>query len=286
MNEDRLLETAIQAVREGGQLARQKLGDPGRLTWKGSRDVVTPVTLEVQTRILEIIRQAYPDHAILSEELPETPDPEVDSLWIVDPIDGSLNYMRGIPFFAVAVGFRQKSSPQHHGIYRIGVVYDPCRDELFHAVDRRGAYLNGRRIYTQQIAEGRDAYEMATVATDWPVHVIERTTTALILRQIAGDVVSVQILGSPALALCYIAAGRLDAYFHLQLKLWDVAAASVVLHEAGGVLTDAVGSTWFYSDGGYLATNGIIHGQMLHPLRTLREHEMQLTRRGQPDSSE
>lgn len=267
MDQERLLETAIRAAREGGQLALEGLGRPGNIKWKGSQDVVTASTLAVQERILEVIRQEFPDHdhAILSEELDEAPDPDAELLWIIDPIDGSLNYMKGIPFFAIAIGFRQK------GIYRLGVVYDPCRDELFHALYRRGAYLNGRRLVTQAYSEGLEAYQAATIATDWPAQVSERTANAMIIRLMAGEVVSLQILGSPALALCYIAAGRLDAYFHLQLQLWDVAAAAVVLQEGGGVLTDAEGSTWTYSEGGYLATNGAIHGWMLHPMRLVRE---------------
>ncbi len=211
MDENRLLETATRAAREAGQLALAQLGDPGRVTWKGARDVVTPGILKAQDRILEIIRQEFPGQAILSEELAETPDPQAESLWIVDPLDGSLNYMRGIPFFSISIGFR------HNGLHRLGVVYDPCRDELFHAVYRRGAYLNGRRIITARMAEGAAAYREALVATDWPAHAGQRTTVAQILRQMAGEVVSVQLLGSPALALCYIAAGRLDAYFHLHL---------------------------------------------------------------------
>jgi len=265
MDQERLLETAIRAARKGGQLALEGLGRGGNVKWKGSQDVVTASTLKVQERILEIIRQEFPDHAVLSEELVETPDPDAELLWIIDPIDGSLNYMKGIPFFAIAIGFRQK------GIYRLGVVYDPCRDELFHALYRRGAYLNGRRLATQAYSEGLEAYQAATIATDWPAQVSKRTANAMIIRLMAGEVVSLQILGSPALALCYIAAGRLDAYFHLQLQLWDVAAAAVVLQEGGGVLTDAEGSTWTYSEGGYLATNGAIHGWMLHPIRLVRE---------------
>jgi myo-inositol-1(or 4)-monophosphatase len=267
MDQERLLETAVRAAREGGQLALEGLGRPGNIKWKGSQDVVTASTLAVQERILEVIRREFPDpdHAILSEELDEAPDLDAELLWIIDPIDGSLNYMKGIPFFAIAIGFRQK------GIYRMGVVYDPCRDELFHALYRRGAYLNGRRLVTQTYSEGLEAYQAATIATDWPAQVSERTANAMIIRLMAGEVVSLQILGSPALALCYIAAGRLDAYFHLQLQLWDVAAAAVVLQEGGGVLTDAEGSTWTYSEGGYLATNGAIHGWMLHPMRLVRE---------------
>lgn len=267
MDQERLLETAVRAAREGGQLALEGLGRPGNIKWKGSQDVVTASTLAVQERILAVIRQEFPDHdyAILSEELDEAPDPDAELLWIIDPIDGSLNYMKGIPFFAIAIGLRQK------GIYRLGVVYDPCRDELFHALYRRGAYLNGRRLVTKTYSEGLEAYQAATIATDWPAQVSERTANAMIIRLMAGEVVSLQILGSPALALCYIAAGRLDAYFHLQLQLWDVAAAAVVLQEGGGVLTDAEGSTWTYSEGGYLASNGAIHGWMLHPMRLVRE---------------
>lgn len=267
MDQKRLLETAVRAAREGGQLALEGLGRPGNVKWKGSQDVVTASTLAVQARILEVIRQEFPDHdhAVLSEELDEAPDPDAELLWIIDPIDGSLNYMKGIPFFAIAIGFRQK------GIYRLGVVYDPCRDELFQALYRQGAYLNGRRLVTRAYSEGLEAYQAATIATDWPAQVSKRTANAMIIRLMAGEVVSLQILGSPALALCYIAAGRLDAYFHLQLQLWDVAAAAVVLQEGGGVLTDAEGSTWTYSEGGYLATNGAIHGWMLHPIRLVRE---------------
>jgi myo-inositol-1(or 4)-monophosphatase len=272
MDEDRLLETATRAARAAGQVALQGLGKPGRITWKGYKDIVTPNMLQAQEQIIETIRQDYPDHALLSEELAETPDPQAESLWIIDPVDGSLNYMKGIPVFAVAIGFR------HKGIYRLGVVYDPCRDELFHAIYRRGAFLNGRRIRTKSYSEGVEAYQAATVATDWPAQAGKRSAVAMIIRLIAGDVTSTLILGSPALGLCYIAAGRLDAYFHLQLQPWDVAAASVILQESGGVLTDDKGSTWFHSDGGYLATNGVIHGSMLHPIRLVREQEAALAK--------
>jgi myo-inositol-1(or 4)-monophosphatase len=172
--------------------------------------------------------------------------------------------MKGLPFFAVAIGFR------HQGLYRVGVVYDPCRDELFHAVRTRGAFLNNRRIHTSWVSEGVDAYRHAVVATDWPAQIDKRRTNAMIIEIMSGDVVSLQILGSPALGICYIAAARLDAYYHLQLQLWDVAAAVVILEEAGGIFTDAVGSTWQYSDGGYLATNSVIHGRMLDPIRLAR----------------
>jgi myo-inositol-1(or 4)-monophosphatase len=272
MDVDQLLQTAMRTAREAGQMALAGLGKPGAKRWKQGRDLTTPVMLDVERHILEALRREYPDHAVLSEEQAEQPDPAAEALWMVDPIDGSLNYLKGIPLFAVAIGFRDK------GIYRLGVVYDPCRDELFHASYHHGAYLNGRRLHTQAYSEGVEAYQAAAVATDWPAQVTRRPSTALIIHMVAGEVMSTSVFGSPALALCYVAAGRLDAYFHLQLKPWDVAAAAVVLQEAGGVLTDDRGGTWFHSEGGYLATNGVIHGSMLHPIRIVREQEATLAR--------
>lgn len=273
MDEDRLLEVASRTAREAGKLALERMGKAGRPRWKNGRDVVTPATMEVEALILDRLRREFPDHAFLSEEQATAPDLQAESLWIIDPIDGSLNYLKGIPFFSVSIGFR------HQGMHRLGVVYDPCRDELFHGVYRRGAFLNGQRIYTERFAEGLDAFQAATIGTDWPARADKRITEALILRQIAGDVVSVQILGSPALGLCYIAAGRLEAYFHLQLNLWDVAAGAVILEEAAGVLTDSQGSTWQFSEGGYLATNSLIHGWLLSPLRVAAEQETLLAAR-------
>lgn len=271
MDYDQVLDVAIRAARAGGELAHQKLGEPSPVRSKGTRDVVTPNIRAVEERILETIRSEFPDHAILSEESApargrDRPAADSDPLWIVDPIDGSLNYIRGIPIFSVSVGFR------HRGLYRVGVVYDPCRDELFHAVREKGSFLNGTRIQTHSIrGDGVEAFEAATVATDWPADVNQRVVTAMIVEIMAGNVVSLKILGSPALGLAYIAAGRLDAYFHLQLELWDVAAGVVILEDAGGVLTDAVGATWQHSDGGYLGTNKIVHGRMLDPIRLARE---------------
>ena len=264
INYDQILEVATRAAKEGGEIAADHLGKPGQVRWKGSWDVVLPGTLAAQERIIQILREAFPDIPILSEELDEKPDPDAETLWIVDPIDGSLNYMKGIPFFGVSVGFRHKK------LYRVGVVYDPCRDELFHAIRNKGSFLNGKRIKTHWFSEGVEAYLAAVVATDWPDNVEKRKVTAYIIELMAGDIRSMNIFGSPALSICQIAAGRLDSYFNLQLDLWDIAAAVVILEDAGGVITDLVGATWQFSDGGYLATNGKVHGRMLDPIRLAR----------------
>jgi myo-inositol-1(or 4)-monophosphatase len=257
MNDQALLETAVAAAREAGELARARLGEPGYLRWKGFRDLVTGSVVEVQTLLLDRLRAAFPDHAILAEESPDAPAPTAEALWIVDPIDGTLNFAQGIPHFAVCVGFR------YRGVYELGVVYDPCRDELFHALRGHGAYLNGQPIVVEQVSEGVEAYQRAVIGTDWPSGIERRKETLLVARLINVEVMNVNVMGSPALGLCYVGAGRLHAYVHLDLQLWDVAAAAVILGEAGGILTNTTGGSWQHTDGGYIASNGIIHGSML-----------------------
>jgi len=257
MDTDALLDTALAAAHEAGALARERLGQPGYRRWKGVRDLVTGSVIDVQSLLLARLRAAYPDHAILAEEEASTPPADAEALWVVDPIDGTLNFAQGIPHFAICVAFR------YQGLYQLGVVYDPCADELFHAVRGGGAFLNGQPIVVEQVKEGSEAYEAAVVGTDWPARLDRRKEALLLARILNVEVTDLSVMGSPALGLCYVGAGRLHAYVHLDLQLWDVAAASVIVEEAGGVLTNAVGGSWHHTDGGYLATNGMIHGSLL-----------------------
>lgn len=257
-NETHLLETAIRAARAGGQVALSRLGNPGYQKWKGPRDLFAEAVLDIQASIVRVIRQEFPDHHFLVEESEARQDEQADPLWIIDPIDGSLNFFHGLPLFAICVGFRTG------GRYRVGVVYDPCRDELFQAVLNDGAYLNGQPIWVEQFADGLDAFQAAMVGTDLTGGQDEMKRAFQLTRIMATEVLNIRTLGSPALGLCYVAAGRLHAYYGLDhLKLWDIAAAAVILEEAGGVLTDIDGGPWFYAEEGYLATNGAVHGTML-----------------------
>lgn len=273
MDDTRLMETAIRAAREAGQLAISRLGNPGYQKWKGPHDIQVGVALEIQQSIVDILRAEFPDHAFLLEETDELPAFDLDNppnLWIIDPIDGSLNFYQGIPFFAISIAFRAE------GRYKLGVVYDPCRDELFQALSGQGAKLNGQTIIVDQISEGMEAFERSFVAADWPSNFERIKETLNIATLMVPQTTHHTFLGSPALALCYIAAGRLHGYYHLQLNLWDLAAAHVILFEAGGILTDAAGGSWLYSDGGYIASNNIIHGKLLHNIQAvLRMREPQ-----------
>jgi len=272
MNNDKTkrLETAIHAAKVGGQLARERLNKPGYKKWKGPGDILVEAVLDIQERIVEVIQAEFPDDHILTEESDNPQDNQEDSLWIIDPLDGSLNFFHGIPSFAVSIGYRAK------GIYQLGVVYDPCRDELFQATRNGGAFLNDRPIYADKFSDGMDALHAAMVGTDWRGEREEMKKAFQLVRFVSGEVLFVQTLGSPVLGMCYVAAGRMHAYYGLShLKLWDVAAASVILEEAGAVLTDIDGKPWQHTDQGYLASNGIIHGGMLGVIAPTRKLQRQ-----------
>ena len=263
MADGHALDVAVLAAREGGKVARARLGKAGYLAWKSHRDVVTGASLAVQDAILSVLRAETPGYGVLAEEGPEDEPLPVDAehLWIVDPICGSLNFAQGIPYFGISIALRSS------GEIRVGVVHDPCHDELFEATADSPATLNGQLIAVQQISEGYEAFEKAWIGTDWP-HSGERRDEALqIARIMAQQVIGLAAMGSPALGICNVAAGRLHAYWHLDLKIWDVAAASLILRKAGGTLTDAYGASWLYSEGGYIASNSVIHGWTLRAMQ-------------------
>jgi myo-inositol-1(or 4)-monophosphatase len=264
---DRVLEVAVRAARVGGALAHATIDDVNAaFTWKRSRDPLVAQAIPVQDAIIKTIKEAYPDAAILAEEGPEDEPMPVgaDPLWIVDPICGSLNYMNRDPDYTVSIGYLQD------GAWKVGVVYEPERDNMWTGVDGRGAHLNGERIVVHQFADGAEAWQAAAVAIEWPGDVDMRREMLSVLSTILPVVRSVRVIGSPALALCYIAAGRLDGYSSLDLRPWDVAPAGVILQCAGGTLTNFSGSSWYHSpDGGYVASNSIIHGRLLQSAQAI-----------------
>jgi myo-inositol-1(or 4)-monophosphatase len=174
-----------------------------------------------------------------------------------------MNYVQGIPYFAVSIALRTA------GNIRVGVVYDPCNNELFEATTETQAMLNGRKIVVQHVSEGIEAWSAAIVGSDWPHGGERREQARRIVGLMLDQVNELSLMGSPALGLCNVAAGRMHAYWHLDLMIWDIAAAVLILERAGGVLTDADGNSWLYSDGGYSATNTVIHGWLLNCIQAV-----------------
>jgi len=258
---DRVLEVAQEAARAGGALARAKIDEPGQhFSWKRSRDPFVAQSLVVQDAILATIRATFPEDAILAEEGPEDEEMPVgaDPMWIVDPICGSLNYMHRDPGYAVSVGYLAD------GAWQVGVVYEPERDAMYSAIEGRGARLNGRLIHVDQFADGVEAFQRAAIGVDWPGDMQARKEMLTVVGTLVPTVLSLRVMGSPALGLCYVAAGRLHGYSALDLRPWDVAPGAVILTNAGGTLTNFSGSSWYHSpDGGYVASNSIVHGRLL-----------------------
>jgi myo-inositol-1(or 4)-monophosphatase len=257
--DDTARDIAARAARAGGVIARARLGTPGYLRWKGHRDVTSEAALQVQEAIVGELHAAVPLAGILAEEGPDdAPVPvDADELWIVDPICGSLNFVQGIPYFGIAIAFRARGS------IRASVVYDPCRNELFAATAEGPATLNGQQITVQQISEGLEAWNSAVIGTDWPYGADARRLTRTLVNVMIDQVNQCTVMGSPGLGLCNVAAGRLHAYWHVDLRIWDVAAAGLIVQRAGGALTDIQGMSWLHSDGGYIASNYVVQNSLL-----------------------
>jgi myo-inositol-1(or 4)-monophosphatase len=231
------------------------------------RDVVPEAALEVQDSIVATLQKEAPGDAILSEEGPEDEplDVEAERLWIVDPICGSLNFVHGVPFFAISIALRVE------GQLRVGVVHDPMRDETFAARVGEPATLNERPMNVRNVSMGPEFWEQAIVGLDLP-HAGSRREEALrAFNLLSTEVLTQNIMGSPALGLCYVAAGRLYAYWTFDAKPWDVAAACVIVPQAGGLLTDADGGSWLHSDGTYLAATPPAHTWAVRSLHFARE---------------
>lgn len=248
--------TAVSAAKTAGLMLREHLGKAGRIDFKGAVNIVTEMDKKAEDLILEMIKKDFPDHAILTEERAEivTGSPK---RWIIDPLDGTTNYAHGFPFFCVSIGFEDS------GDIKLGVVYNPMLDELFIAEKGKGAYLNGKRIHVSSTADlGR-----SLLATGFPYDL--RQSNENNLDHFANFAVRAQAIrraGSAALDLSYTACGRFDGFWEMKLHPWDVAAASLIVKEAGGVLTDFKGGPFTIHGRECLASNGLIHQSMLDVL--------------------
>jgi myo-inositol-1(or 4)-monophosphatase len=252
-----MLETAIEAARRAGEAIAQRYPTDREVTVKGYRDIVTEVDYVAERIVLDTIRSRFPDHTIVSEEA-GTIQTDSRYRWIIDPIDGTTNFSRRLPFFAVSVGLLYDEEPL------AGAIYDPLRDDMFTALTGQGAHLNGTSI-----AAGRAAsLDDAIVAFDWGHADAVREATLHYVGQVGPLCRTVRGLGSATLGLAYVAAGWIDAYLNLAMKPWDTAAGMVLVREAGGAITTPAGTEHRFDSPACLATNGRIHGELLALLRS------------------
>ena len=242
------LEVALEAARGAGDVLRDGFGSRHRVRYKGEVDIVTERDEEAEEVIREALLGAYPSYGMLGEEGGETPGEE-DRRWIVDPLDGTTNYAHGLPIFAVSIALEKA------GEVVVGVVHDPISEETFVAERGRGARLNGKPVSVSET----DELVRALVVTGFPYDREEMPAAVDLFGRFSVRTQSMRRLGSAALDLCYVASGRLDAYYERGIRAWDVAAASLILQEAGGKITDYKGRPFQVEDGELVASNGPLH---------------------------
>jgi len=242
-------ECAIKAAMKAGALLKDRFGAPGKVSSKGDEGVVTELDLASDRLIRDEIESAFPDHGILSEESPEKKGSS-PGRWIIDPLDGTTNYSHSFPHFAVSIAFEDS------GKVTFGVVYDPMRDELFSAEYGKGAFLNGQKIEVSTV-KGLGG---SLIALDFPHSLASPGSSVLTsFASLQRKVHALRKAGSAALELCYVAAGRLDGYWSSRFHAWDAAAGALILEEAGGRITDLLGGPFTLLSGKCVATNGLIH---------------------------
>ena len=251
-------DVAVAAAEAAAALQRASVGTDLDIDRKSTvNDLVTRVDKESETLIRKTIADVFPDDTILGEEYGS--EGTGAARWIVDPIDGTLNFAQGLPFWSVSI------AREVNGELQVGVVLDVPRGDLYTAVRGGGAYRNGRPIGVSDTEVAIDAI----VATGFSYDVSEKVRNIKQLEQMAPKLRGIRRFGSAALDLCYVACGQLDGYWELTLNAWDVAAGALIVQEAGGMVSELDGSPMRLDTGAYLASNGRLHSELVGLLKSL-----------------
>jgi len=255
---DLALETAMTAARLAGGIQRDYAGKSFGVSSKKTRsDLVTEVDIKCEEAIIAAIRKVFPDHDALAEEKGEYAAGGSARRWIIDPLDGTVNFAHGFPMYCSSVAL------EADGAVVAGAVYDPVRDEMFHASLGGGAWLNGAPIHVSAVSHLADSL----LATGFPYTI--RTEVLNNIPQFTAFSMKAQAIrrpGAAALDLCYVASGRLDGFWEFHLKPWDMAAGALIVREAGGAVTGALGGGFSIYEPAVVASNGLVHGQMIETL--------------------
>ena len=248
-----MLTIAIRAARIAGDLIQRSAENVDRLSInkKSKNDFVTEVDLIAEQEIIKIILNAYPEHSILAEESGEHKGN--DYVWIIDPLDGTTNFLHGYPQYAVSIALKRK------GRIEVGVVYDPLRDELFTAEKGGGAMLNNRRIRVSKQTNINEALLGTGLPFKYPEHF---DSYLQMFKTLMGNTAGIRRAGSAALDLAYLSTGRLDGFWEIGLKPWDMAAGILLVQEAGGVITDFSFENDYLKSGNLIAGNPKMHQAM------------------------
>ncbi len=254
------LNIAIEAAREAGKIISRNMSHIHSLSiqTKEKNDFVSEVDLKAEQEIINIIHRAYPHHGILAEESGEINKESKDEFqWIIDPLDGTTNFLRGFPHYSVSIALK------HNNRLEVGVIYDPFKDELFCAGRGNGASLNDRKIRVSKLTN----LEGALLATGFPFRENQNIDRYLAsLKELMLHTSGIRRAGSAALDLAYVAAGRVDGFWEFGLNTWDIAAGALIVQEAGGLVGDTQGSHTHMETGNIVAANAKLFRLILQAL--------------------
>jgi myo-inositol-1(or 4)-monophosphatase len=250
------LATAIEAVVRAGDLQIAKFGKSVRVEKKGAIDLVTEVDIEVETMFRALVAERFPDHDVLAEEMGGGTR-GAQHCWVFDPLDGTTNFAHGVPIFCASLAL------EIDGDAVVAAVYDPNRKELFTAEKGVGSWLNGERVTVSSNATMLESM----IVTGFPYNVHQEADEFVkVFARVLKQARAVRRLGSAAIDICWVAAGRMDGFWEAVLKPWDTRAAALILEEAGGKVTGMDGKTWIPANGHILATNSLIHDEVLRTI--------------------
>lgn len=256
---------AIRAALKAGKYIRERVGKISSIDYKSAYNIVTDVDKATEKLILEMIKNEYPEDSVVAEE-GGGGIKAGNRCWFIDPLDGTTNFTHTYPFFCVSIGLEVA------GKMSVGVVYNPINDELFWAEAGKGAFLNKSPIDKTPIKVSKiETLETSLLATGFPADTATAVYNNLeIFKELTNNSHGVRRDGSAALDLCYVACGRLDAFWEMKLAPWDVAAGSLIVEEAGGRVTNLIAGPFDKNNGHIIASNGLIHDEVVATLKTFK----------------
>ncbi len=250
-----ILNVATKAAREAGRIINRASQDVGSLKVqsKDYNDFVSEVDRGAEEAIISVLKDAYPDHGFLGEESGES-NSDAENIWIIDPLDGTTNFLHNFPQYCVSIALQQK------GVLTQAVIYDPVRNDLFTATKGRGAFLNDKRIRVANRSKLQDSL----IATGFPYRDFSYLDTYMdIFKDMIKKTTGLRRPGSAALDLAHVAAGYTDGFFEINLSAWDIAAGALIVQEAGGIVGDFEGNESWLQTGNIVAANPKVFSQML-----------------------
>jgi myo-inositol-1(or 4)-monophosphatase len=254
------LSVAWEAASAAGEIIRAKWHEPRSIEYKGAIDLVTSVDRESERKIVAILQRDFPNHAILAEEEMTTEGKTSEYRWIIDPLDGTTNFAHCYPHVSISLALEKS------GEVLLGLVYDPLRRECFRAAKGQGATLNGAPMQPSAARE----LDNSLLATGFPYDRRENPDHYLaFFKAFLTRSQGIRRNGSAALDLCYVASGRIDGFWELKLKPWDIAAGALIVTEAGGSMSDFSGAPFSIDGNETLASNGKIHAEMVNTLNSV-----------------